>query len=610
MALVGFEAEPDFLQLMRGPSVFIFYFLGVWAFLSVPNAWRRDGFDWVLILLLLVLLASTLLLTARRSLGIWLGAFLWGNVLGLMLSTSLEKERQLASLRLGTSDWIEFEVLSSRRLAERFYSATVELNSGERTVMTASRPLLVGHQGLAWCERAGSQPSRFPGDFDEEEFYAGRGIQFKLKAKTHVQWPGPRFAAGVRRHLNQWQKGVKFRLKRNTSAEVAGWLLGLLTGDKSEMSSGARRAFGTLGLAHLTAVSGFHVGLVAAAVLGLLSRVGRTWRWRSLLPLPFIWAYVLFCGAPASALRAAGMLTFFALSQLTMRRADGGTLMALAGTLMLVADPHLARDVGTQLSFLATGGILLWFRSQPSVARTRVVAVLAIPIVATVFTAPVAWPVFGQFPVAFLPANVLATPLVFMAMSCAALHVVLPEEWAQWFGPHLSSTLGFILNATETAAAHCPAVCLPLDQAVVSLAGWGALAMLVVGVVWGGTIRWLGAGLFFALALLRFQGGTERPPQVYALGAGVVGILSHGQAAVLGPAQKVHQKAGHRKTRSFLERVSKQSSEPVIVVGQQLSFTSFALHLCTAHDTLTWITPTPLRCESPCRHSFPKLPSP
>lgn len=610
MALVVFEAEPDFLQQMRGPSVFIFYFLGVWSFLSVPNAWRSDGLYWVLILLLLVLLASTLLLTARRPIAIWLGAFFWGNVLGLMLSASLEKDGQLASLRLGTSDWTEFEVLSSRRWSDHFYSATVELNSGERTLMTASRPLLVGHKGLAWCERTGLQSSRFPGDFDEEGFYGGRGIQSKLKAKTPVQWPCPRFAAGVRRRLNQWRKGVKFRLKRNTSAEVAGWLLGLLTGDKSEMSSGARRAFGTLGLAHLTAVSGFHVGLVAAAVLGLFSGVGRAWRWRCLLPLPCIWAYVLFCGAPASAARAAAMVTFFALSQLTMRRADGGTLMALAGTLMLVTYPHLARDVGTQLSFLATGGILLWFRSQPSVARTRGGSVLAIPIVATVFTAPVAWPVFGQFPVAFLPANVLATPLVFMAMSCAAFHVVLPEGLAQWFGPHLSSALGFILNATETAAAHCPAVCLPLDQAVASLAGWGALVMLVVGVVWGSTFRWLGAGLFFALALLRFQGGTERSPQVYALGEGVVGILSHGQAVVLGPEQEAHQKAGHRKTRSFLERVSKHSSEPVIVVGQQLSFTSFALHLCTAQDTLTWITPTPLRCESPCRHNFPKLPSP
>ena len=146
-----------------------------------------------------------------------------------------------------------------------------------------------------------------------------------------------------------------------------------------------RLAFAGAGLAHLTAVSGFHTGLVSAFVLVLLGAVGWPRRWRPVVLVPVVWAYVGVCGFPASALRAAAMATLAAVALSAQRQPDGLTFLSAAGMLLWVLSPHAVLDLGTGLSFLATAGILC-LHASPVIRRTSrwrgVVLMAGVPLVA------------------------------------------------------------------------------------------------------------------------------------------------------------------------------------------------------------------------------------
>ena len=124
------------------------------------------------------------------------------------------------------------------------------------------------------------------------------------------------------------------RMMRAQHVDWPRLLLGLATGRREDMAYAERQAFSQLGLAHLTAVSGFHVGLWL-----WMSMAALTWvpiRWRMLACQPGIWGYVGLCGAPNSALRAACMAGLVALAVATGRKLDAWrSLTVAAGALWI-----------------------------------------------------------------------------------------------------------------------------------------------------------------------------------------------------------------------------------------------------------------------------------
>ncbi|RME24303.1 MAG: ComEC/Rec2 family competence protein, partial [Deltaproteobacteria bacterium] len=148
-----------------------------------------------------------------------------------------------------------------------------------------------------------------------------------------------------------------------------GLLRALALGDRRDVSDATRALLRRTGTSHLLAISGLHVGLLAAAVGGvawLLTRplaLGRHWRWARGIPATAsalaAAAYAADVGAPASARRAAVMVIGAAGVALLGRRPRGGTLLGLAATGLVLADPGTVGDLGFQLSFSAVAGILL-----------------------------------------------------------------------------------------------------------------------------------------------------------------------------------------------------------------------------------------------------------
>lgn len=205
-------------------------------------------------------------------------------------------------------------------------------------------------------------------------------------------------------------------------AELArGFVLGADEGIDARTEEDFRRS----GLAHLLAVSGQNVTLLALLAMPLLAALGVPLRERLVWVLGLIAVYVPLAGAGPSIQRAAVMGAAGVVATLAGRRASRLYALGLALLVTLAVDPGIAADVGWQLSFAAVAGIFalaapiraaLAARMGSAGWRRALAEGVAVTVAATLATAPLVAYHFGTFSTTTLLANVLALPAVAPAM--------------------------------------------------------------------------------------------------------------------------------------------------------------------------------------------------
>jgi competence protein ComEC len=138
----------------------------------------------------------------------------------------------------------------------------------------------------------------------------------------------------------------------------------LVLADPSGLPERWQRGLRRSGLAHLLAVSGLHVGLVAGIVL--LASAFLPWRLRLVLGLVAIAGYLLLAGPRPALLRAALMGGLATVSLLAARVPSGANALAVAAAALVLSRPDLVDDLGFRLTATATAGILFL---APALAR-------------------------------------------------------------------------------------------------------------------------------------------------------------------------------------------------------------------------------------------------
>jgi competence protein ComEC len=219
-------------------------------------------------------------------------------------------------------------------------------------------------------------------------------------------------------------------LQRIRAAELAAVLA---VGRRDLLPAERRQGWRRSGMAHLLAVSGLHVGLLAAAVWLLATFVlglGPTAsRWLLLLVLP---AYALLAGAAPSAVRAALMGMTYLGARLLGRALLPMAAVLLAALAMLLHDPALVADAGFQLTVVITAALVRWApaMSEWLPGPRWLGATLAVPLIAQATAAPiVGWHFRSAVPGAFI-ANLAVPPLMAPALLLALSAVVVAPLWS------------------------------------------------------------------------------------------------------------------------------------------------------------------------------------
>jgi len=136
---------------------------------------------------------------------------------------------------------------------------------------------------------------------------------------------------------------------------LAGILLGVDTGLPRDL----QQAFKDTGTAHIIAISGFNIAIIAGLFFTFFSRILGQLR-GSIVSILGIALYTFLVGADAAVVRAAIMGGLALLIRLLGRRNDGLNALMLSAVIMAIFNPYIPWDVGFQLSFFATLGLILY----------------------------------------------------------------------------------------------------------------------------------------------------------------------------------------------------------------------------------------------------------
>lgn len=260
---------------------------------------------------------------------------------------------------------------------------------------------------------------RNPGGFDYRFYLRAQGVDLLMYLQPHqVTFLGegaPNRLAGAAFTL---RSRMIEGLENSLPSPQAELLEAILFGRRESLPADVEENFRRSGTNHLMAVSGLHVGLVAALILGF-------WRLIKLKPggplaiilsILLIFAYAYLTGMRPAALRAAVMLSMGFVALLLGREKDFPSAIALAALITLVYNPLLLFTVGFQLSYVATLSLYylypilyreIFFRIPFGIGQ-----LMAVTLAAQIGVLFLGAYYFGQLPLAALFFNILMLPVM------------------------------------------------------------------------------------------------------------------------------------------------------------------------------------------------------
>lgn len=265
------------------------------------------------------------------------------------------------------------------------------------------------------------EPENFDEKFDYKSYLAKDDIYLAVynpQIEFLAQDRGNKIYAALYKFKNK----LKNIFKENLPEPHASFLAGITLGSKSGIPDDVYEKFKATGTAHIVALSGFNISVIAWAIMGalmffMISRNLSFW-----ISFFVIVVFVLMTGASPSVVRAAVMGILILIARQQGRLYTAKNALVFAGAAMIFLNPRILRfDMGFQLSFLATLGLIILLpkieeklKNIPKLFGMKEAFIATIS--AQVFVLPLLVYQFGNFSPVGILVNVLVLPAVPIAM--------------------------------------------------------------------------------------------------------------------------------------------------------------------------------------------------
>ena len=223
-------------------------------------------------------------------------------------------------------------------------------------------------------------------------------------------------------------------------------------GDKSALNQETKEAYSISGTSHILAVSGLHIGIIFQLIILLLGGKRRS-KLTIILSTTIVWVYVIFIGFPASAVRAATMLSIYSMVLLSLRPDPTLNTLALAYIIMVLVNPFNIFDIGFQMSFLAVGSILLFYplffcllSSHSNIIRA-IWGLFCVSLAAQIGTLPLIVFYFGRISCYSLITSFIAIPAATLILYlCVLLFILSPLTYISFLASPAEGLMQLVMN--------------------------------------------------------------------------------------------------------------------------------------------------------------------
>lgn len=281
------------------------------------------------------------------------------------------------------------------------------------------------------------QAARNPGAFDYKKFLYYKKIHWIARASSFssltIDPPSkfhPRFI------LQQVQDMLSDTIDRTFPSSTTEIMKGVLIGIRQDISLDTMDAYSKLGFTHVLAISGLHMTVLVGGLLAIMRGLGFSREISIMATLGFIPAYVILVGAAPSVIRSGIMAAAVLYGHFLNRPRDGLNIWGAALLVMILYDPYQIWDVGFQLSFAVTWGLLTLsspFQQVIPIKSETIRSLFSVTIAAQLVSFPLTIHYFHQYHVLSFFINLLfvpiysfiITPLGFIGLLLGLLHPAL-----------------------------------------------------------------------------------------------------------------------------------------------------------------------------------------
>lgn len=469
----------------------------------------------------------------------------------------------IATEPLKTGARLTLDSLDIRRLEPFEEPSRIRISSRSRD----AEAIRAGDWVRATVSLSPPSPPAVPGGFDfrRHAYFDGYGATgFSFGSPDVLRTREATNADGIAAHAAALDD-VRTALARHVIDVLPGQAgpvaAALLTGHRRAIPNDTADVMRDSGLAHLLAISGLHIGLVAGFVFfairafcALVPKLALNYpikKWAAVAGLITAFSYMLLAGASVPTQRAFIMTAFVMIAIMIDRRAITLRLVAWAAIAVLLIAPHSLVEPGFQMSFAAVAALVAayqylapWFTrtfppnaSLPMRLTGYLVGVGASTLIAGTATAPFALYHFGQSALYGLPANLIAVPLTGLWVLPAGLlgTLLTPLGLDQPLFAAMGKGIEAILTIADLVASWPGAVARvgTLPSVFLMLVAVGGLLLILPR----GRIRLAGCAPIAAAFLIA---AFSRPPAILVGQSGnLIALTSGGETIMIEPARAI-----------------------------------------------------------------------
>ncbi|QCH28754.1 ComEC/Rec2 family competence protein [Clostridium tyrobutyricum] len=202
-----------------------------------------------------------------------------------------------------------------------------------------------------------------------------------------------------------YKKLIYNKFKNIIGEDRTALIMGICYGDVHYLTQEQNQEFQKLGVIHAVSVSGFHMAIIYQAIEGIFGFN---------IAVLFSIIYVFFTGMSAATMRSFIMIFIYKLSKIFFKEYDGLSSLSLSAIILIMAKPYYIVDIGFGLSFLATLGILVYYKKLSRVLYMmpkKLNESISLTLSSQVFSLPYVAFTIQNFSYGFMLGNLFLLPL-------------------------------------------------------------------------------------------------------------------------------------------------------------------------------------------------------
>ena len=317
------------------------------------------------------------------------------SIIGTIVSDPQEKEYK-------TKYILKIDTINSNK---KYKNTKVILytKKGKETLKYGDKIELVGNFKLA-------QERRNPGGFDYRFYLKTKKIYGIVTTKNTKKLKENNVNI-ISMIANKTANVIKNQSKKLLKNKEACLLIGLLIGDTDEIDEETKEDFRNSNLTHMLAVSGLHVSYVLLGVNYIITKVKIHKKLSKIIVMLLILFFILVTGATPSVLRAGTMTIYLIIGGIFYRRISVFSSLNLSLLVIIIMNPYCLLDVGLQLSYAGTIGIVYLYPIIKEKIYNKANSIL-ITISANIVIIPIMLYNFNTISLTFFISNILAGPII------------------------------------------------------------------------------------------------------------------------------------------------------------------------------------------------------